>query len=113
MINFKMFKREETKIICKTILENIVKSVIYPETEISESTSETSPEEQPQLSLASALESLTEESAKEIFGEAPENEQLSTDTSKVIANFIGNETKSAPSKSPFQQSKDQFLNELT
>ena len=106
-------KRQEVQIICRTILENLVNSVVFPEPEISDSKSnETSLLEQPNLSIASALESLTEESAKEIFGDAPKNESLSTNTSTVIANFIGNEIKPAPSENTIQRSKDQFLNDV-
>ena len=106
-------KRQEVQIICRTILENLVNRVVFPEPEISDSKSnETSLLEQPNLSIASALESLTEESAKEIFGDAPKKESLSTNTSTVIANFIGNEIKPAPSENTIQRSKDQFLNDV-
>ena len=60
--------------------------------------------EQPALSLANALESLTEESAKEIF-EKEKDLDLSSETFEVIATFSGGkEAKNRP-KSPIQSGK--------
>ena len=91
-----MSDREEVRIICKEVVEELLKDVITNDGIIEEESPSDS-SEQPPLSLANALECLTEESAKEIFGdEAKDDKDLSKDTSKVIASFFAKEKITSP-----------------
>ena len=95
----------EAESLSKSVLDNIIDNVI------SSQNAKKSPDEI--SSLANALESLTEESAKEIFGEEETLDQVSKNTNKIIARFLGQETPTpTPENSNFKNLEESTL-ELT